>query len=334
MKVIIIGAGVMGLTLATELSARGVLVEIYERHSCIGEGACSWLAGGMLAPWCEAASTEKAVQYYGMNAYAWWKKNLPSTEHLFANGTLVLAQPRDQQELLRFSRRTENFSWLEQTEISVLEPDLSEGFQRALYFAEEGHLDPRVSLQMLAAKLIKQKVEIHFNSVVDPADFSQQIVVDCRGFSGKESWSQLRGVRGEMLIIKTAELTLQRPIRLLHPRFPLYIVPRANGHFMLGATMIENEQRNHISVRSMLELLGSAYAIHPAFAEAEIIEVGCDVRPALPDNLPKIVKEKNSWKLNGLYRHGFLLAPSVAVKTANAILDENYRLEQIHEYHG
>ena len=76
--------------------------------------------------------------------------------------------------------------------------------------------------------------------------------------------------------------------------------------------MIESERRGRVTARAAMELLNAAYALHPAFAEAEIVELGCDLRPAFPDNLPKITVEKNTIAVNGLYRHGFLLAPALA----------------------
>ena len=66
-------------------------------------------------------------------------------------------------------------------------------------------------------------------------------------------------------------MKLGRPVRMLHPRIPLYIVPRADGVFMIGATMIESADPTGVSVRSTLELLGAAYALHPAFGEAEVL---------------------------------------------------------------
>ena len=67
-----------------------------------------------------------------------------------------------------------------------------------------------------------------------------------------------------------------------------------------------------VTARSVLELLSAAYALHPAFGEAEIIETGADLRPAFPDNLPRIRREGRMIHVNGLYRHGFLLAPALA----------------------
>jgi glycine oxidase len=105
-------------------------------------------------------------------------------------------------------------------------------------------------------------------------------------------------------------------VRLLHPRHPLYVVPWGNGRFMIGATVVESEAAGPITVRSALELLGAAYALHPAFAEAEILDAGAGVRPAFPDNVPKIVVRGRTLYVNGLYRHGFLLAPVLAQQVA------------------
>jgi glycine oxidase len=124
----------------------------------------------------------------------------------------------------------------------------------------------------------------------------------------------LRGVKGEMIIVETDEVELSRPVRLVHPRWPLYVIPRGDGRFMLGATSIE-AQYSGVSVRSALELLGAAYAVHPAFAEARIVEFGSGLRPAYPDNLPRISIDKDKIAVNGLYRHGFLLAPALAELT-------------------
>ena len=133
------------------------------------------------------------------------------------------------------------------------------------------------------------------------------------------SLSGLRGVRGEMLYLATSEVSLSRPVRLLHPRIPLYIVPREPGRFMVGATMIETEEAGPISARSMMEFLNAAYALHPSFGEAQIIETGTGIRPAFPDNLPRVTESGNTLFINGAHRHGFLLSPAIARQAADII---------------
>ena len=85
--------------------------------------------------------------------------------------------------------------------------------------------------------------------------------------------------------------------------------------------MIESEDRGRVTARSLVELLNAAYALHPAFAEAEIVELGCDARPAFPDNLPRVRRQGERVLVNGLYRHGFLLAPALARRAAAVLLD-------------
>lgn len=315
--IIVIGAGVAGLTSALELAERGLGVEVVERSRALGEGSCSWMAGGMLAPWCERASTEPVVADWGAPSIAWWAGRFPETVR---QGSLVVAQPRDLPDLTRFAQRTERFDWLDADRIAQLEPDLSGRFRRALFFSGEAHLDPRRALAALAKRLEERGVAIRFGVELAPQDAQADIVVDCRGLAARDALPGLRGVRGEMVVVSAPDVSLQRPVRMLHPRIPLYIVPRGNGLFMIGATMIESERRGPVSVRSAVELLSAAYALHPGFGEAEIVELGADLRPAFADNLPDVRRSGHVLHANGLFRHGFLLAPALARRTAEAVL--------------
>jgi glycine oxidase len=81
---------------------------------------------------------------------------------------------------------------------------------------------------------------------------------------------------------------------------------------MLGATSIEREDGGPVTLRSALELLSAAYVLDPAFGEAEILTLGAGVRPAFPDNRPRIITSSGYIFVNGLYRHGFLLSPVMA----------------------
>jgi len=315
--IIVIGAGVAGLTCALELAERGLAVEVVERGRTLGEGSCSWMAGGMLAPWCERATTEPEVAEWGAPSIDWWAERFPETVR---KGSLVVAQPRDLPDLTRFAQRTERFDWLDAGRIADLEPDLSGRFRRALFFPDEAHLDPRRALAALAKHLQDRGVAIRFGVELAPQDACADIVVDCRGLAARDALPDLRGVRGEMVVVRAPDVSLQRPVRMLHPRIPLYIVPRGNGLFMIGATMIESERRGPVSVRSAVELLNAAFALHPAFGEAEIVELGADLRPAFADNLPDVRRSGQVLHANGLFRHGFLLAPALARRTAEAVL--------------
>ncbi len=269
----------------------------------------------MLAPWCERESAEELVVELGREALDYWPVVHPDTAR---RGSLVLASRRDEPDLARFTRRTSGHHSLDAVGIAALEPDLDGRFTRGLYFADEAHLDPRAALGSLADRLNRLGVPIRFGIEADEVSGP---VVDCRGLAARDRLPDLRGVKGEMLVVRCREVALQRPVRLLHPRFPLYVVPRAEHLFMIGATMIESDERRRVTARSVVELLNAAYALHPAFADAEIVELGCDARPAFPDNLPRIRRQGDRVLVNGLYRHGFLLAPAMARRAAAVLLD-------------
>lgn len=320
-EVTVIGAGVAGLTCAVELAERGVRVEILERGAHLGAACCSWYAGGMLAPWCELQSAEPLVARLGSESIAWWRQRFAGT---VINGSLVVAHGRDAGELRQFARRTERFEWLDGKAVNALEPDLTGRFGQALFFREEGHLDPRAALAALVRILRDREVPLHFGVDADPAALKHRLVIDCRGLAARGEVAGLRGVKGEMLLLRLPELSLHRPVRVLHPRIPVYVVPRGEGLFMVGATMIESDEPTRISARSMLELLSAAYALHPAFGEAQIMEIGTGVRPAFADNLPRIQRCGHRFHINGLYRHGFLLAPALAVRAAQVVLEDRF----------
>ncbi len=214
----------------------------------------------------------------GLMSLDWWERHVP---HVTRKGTLVVAPPRDAPELERFAERTQGWERVDEAGVAALEPDLAERFRRGLFYAREGHLDPRVAMAALCQRLIARGVEIKFAQAFD-GEAGGGVIVDCRGWSARESLPELRGVRGEMLLVRTREVRLSRPVRLLHPRIPLYIAPREDGLFMVGATMIESADRGGVTARSAMELLSAAFALHPAFGEAEIVEMSADIGRPTP----------------------------------------------------
>lgn len=318
MSITIVGAGVAGLVAATELSDRGMTVTVIDRHPSPGPHACSWLAGGMLAPWCERADAEEPVLRLGREAIGWWEKRASG---VVRGGSLVVAMSRDHGELDRFARRTTGHTAIGSDRLASLEPDLAGRVRRALFFQDEAHLDPRVAMTNLVERLIDRGVAVQYAPSPDNPPAMDGIVVDARGYAARDRLKDLRGVRGEMMLVRCRDLRLSRPVRLLHPRHPIYIVPRDRDRYMIGATQIESESRAAITARSAVELLNAAYALHPAFGEAEILETGADVRPAFADNLPRLRRRGKRYHLNGLFRHGFLLAPACARMLAETLSD-------------
>lgn len=313
-KIVIRGAGVVGLWQALTLARRGHAVTLCERSPVPFAHACSLYAGAMLAPNCEKESADIIVRELGLRGLALWREAYPGT---IANGTLVVALKRDRAELDRFGRMTEGHRRLSPTELETLEPALADRFAGALHYPEEGHLSPEPALHFLLEQAQAAGARLRLGEEEFPPD--ADVVIDCRGLAAKDELPTLRGVRGERIVVKSSEVSLSRPVRLLHPRFPLYVVPWGKGVYMIGATVIESEEIGPISLRSALDFLSAAYALDPGFAEAEIVLQGAGARPAFPDNRPRIMVSQRYIYVNGLYRHGFLLAPVMAELVANFI---------------
>ncbi|UWQ61531.1 FAD-dependent oxidoreductase [Leisingera caerulea] len=307
----IAGAGLAGLACAYELAQRGAAITVYEQGAMPGDSSVARFAGGMLAPWCERESAEEEVITLGSRAFDWWARVTP----VHRRGTLVVAPARDRAELTRFARRTSGHRGVNGPEIAELEPALAGRFAQGLFFEQEAHLDPRRALSDLSAKVQEMGVEIRYGAPA-PA----RVTLDCTGMAAP--LPGLRPVRGEMAILHCPELEISRTLRLLHPRMPLYLVPRGDGYFMIGGTMIESSSDRAITLRSLSDLLSAAFALHPAFAEASVAETGAGLRPAFPDNLPRLTEQGGTLHVNGLYRHGFLLAPAMAEAAARHLLQE------------
>jgi len=311
----IIGAGIAGAWHALLLAQAGHAVTLHERSDESLMRATSHWAGGMLAPYCESEVSEPVISRLGLASLELWRRELPETPF---NGSLVVAHARDRADYERFARRTTCYQRLDAAQLAELEPSLEGRFREGLFYPAEGHVEPRRVLPKLHQRILEAGGTIHFNSDISRDDLDG-LVIDCRGLEARDVEPELRGVKGEMILIETDEVSLARPVRLMHPRWPLYVIPRENNLFMLGATSLEAEDSG-VSLRSALELLGAAYAVHPAFGEARILEFGSGLRPAYPDNLPRItVKGESEIRVNGLYRHGFLIAPGLAQATLNYV---------------
>jgi glycine oxidase len=328
-RVDVIGAGITGLWQALTLAERGHEVRLLERSAAPFAEAASRLGGAMLAPYCEAEAAPPIVRDLGLRAMTIWQDKLDCVEQ---TGTLVVAQPRDRAELNRFARETEAHEQADSARIAELEPALEERFRTGLFYPHEAYVPPNRSLEALLAALKAAGVETHFG--VADLHGGADITIDCRGLAAREDLPGLRGVRGEMALVETTEIALHRPVRLLHPRFPLYVVPWGGDTYMIGATVLESDDRGPVTLRSGLDLLGLAYALHPAFGQARIVQLPADVRPAFSDNVPRIIVRESRIYVNGMYRHGYLTAPALAEMTANYLDGRRPNSEIIVEDHG
>jgi glycine oxidase len=318
-EITVAGAGILGLWQALTLARAGHSVRLIDRNRDPSSASASSHAGAMLAPWCESESAPGLVRDFGIEGLELWRARYPG---VIERGSLVVAAPRDRADLIHFSRLTEGYKELGRREIAELEPDLDGQFSAALYYPGEGHVVTPEALDVLQNEIKAAGASIHLGRDLDDSDRGG-IFIDCRGWASRDQLKDLRGVRGERLVIRSREVKLSRPVRLVHPRHPLYIVPWNEDRFLVGATMIESDDPGPVSVRSALDLLGMAYAIHPAFGEAEILELSAGIRPAFPDNVPRARKSADgrTFMVNGAYRHGFLLAPVLAKAVADHLED-------------
>ena len=319
----VVGGGLVGRLLAWRAARSGLRVALYDAASSRGEESAAWAAAGMIAPTTEAIDADVQIASmgnYSIKLWPQWLAELPIPVFYRNTGTLLLWHSQDAGEAAHAqsmfaSRQAQScVKCLESSQIAEVEPELGTRFSQALYVPGEAQIDNRDFLKAVGLALEEAGVECHWEAALKDGNLPDSgIVVDCRGMGAKCDLRNLRGVRGEIVRLQAPEMELNHMLRLLHPRYPVYIVPRADGKLIVGATTIESEDRSPASVRGVLELLTSAYSILPALAEARILEFNTQVRPALPNNLPAIQfdREQKVLRINGLYRHGFLLTPTI-----------------------
>ncbi|MGE0347946.1 FAD-dependent oxidoreductase [Hydrogenophaga sp.] len=325
---VVLGAGLMGRLLACALARRGLRVEVFDAGGPEAEHAAARVAAAMLAPLAESAVTELNVVRMGQHALARWPQLLATLERpvfFQQQGTLVLWHRQDAAEAERLAGQLARTSAalptlapaqrLDGRAITAIEPALADRFVQGLYLPQEGQLDNRELLAALAHQMQVLGVDLHWHTPSTPAEVDPgpgTWLFDCRGLGAQPQWNALRGVRGEVARVHAPGVSLSRPTRLVHPRYPLYIAPKPEGLFVIGATEIESDDLSPASVRSALELLSAAYTVHPGFGEARIVELGVQLRPTLPDNLPALrLTAPRRMAINGLYRHGFMIAPAL-----------------------
>lgn len=332
----VVGGGLIGRMLAWRASRAGLDVALYDAAGRLGEGAAAWAAAGMVTPAAEAVDADAETVAMGRRSLTLWPQWLAELPHpVFYRdvGTLLFWHHNDAGEahrfeaLLRVRDAEAELQRVDRARLGELEPALNLRFHQALYLPGEAQIDNRELLKVVADVLDELKVQSHWNTMVSDATLPDAgVVVDCRGMGAKQDWPQLRGVRGEVARVYAPDIELNHMLRLLHPRYAVYVAPRAEGRLVLGATSIESDDRSEVSVRGALELLSAAYSMLPALAEARILEFNTQVRPTLPDNRPALTydRKRRILRINGLYRHGFLLSPAV-VEEVLALLSANER---------
>ncbi|MBA0083746.1 MAG: glycine oxidase ThiO, partial [Acidobacteria bacterium Pan2503] len=319
----VVGGGLLGRCLAWRASRADAHVALYDAGTREGKNSAAWAAAGMITPTVEAVDSDPQIASmgrHGLRLWPQWLAELPLPVFYRDNGSLLLWHHEDAPEAARVQRMLSSrqsqacVKHLKNSQVAEVEPTLGTRFPEALYIPGEAQVDNRALLTAVAIALEEAGAECHWETRIEDDTLPDAaIVVDCRGMGAKSNWPTLRGVRGEIVRLHAPEIDLHHMLRLLHPRYPVYIVPRAEGRLVIGATSIEADDLSPVSVRGALELLTAAYSVLPALAEARILEFNTQVRPTLPDNLPALRFDSGRKVLfvNGLYRHGFLLTPTV-----------------------
>src|SRR5215471_6186665 len=166
-SVTIIGAGIAGAWQALLFAQAGHDVTLHEQSDASLMLSTSHWAGGMLAPYCESESAEPVISRLGLRSLDLWRRELPDTPF---NGSLVVAHARERADFERFAKMTSNHRRLDAAGLAALEPSLEGRFREALFFADEGHVEPRRVLPKLHEKIIAAGGTIRFNSDVSASD--------------------------------------------------------------------------------------------------------------------------------------------------------------------
>jgi len=337
MNIGIAGVGLVGRVLALNLLRLGHTLTLFDEDTAYGDNAAGMTAAGMLAVFAELESAESVIFDHGNRSIALWPDLLEQIGILDAyqqKGSIITAHPQDYSELDHFIatlkskvKEASAIELLDRRALTQLEPDL-EQHTKAFFIPQEGQVDAQQFMKVSSDYLLSHKDVTWYQEtkVLDISSGAISLgnkvknfdwVFDTRGLGAQDKIDDLRGVRGEVLWLDAPEVNITRPTRMLHPRYKIYIVPRANNRYVIGATEIESEDKSPVSVRSTLELLSAVYSMHSGFAEARIVKMLTNCRPTLRDNLPRIEQTEKLTRINGLYRHGYLLAPAIVEKSLN-----------------
>jgi glycine oxidase len=331
MKIAIAGAGLLGRLLALQLARAGHAVHVFDpAPHAEARGAAGWTAAGMLSPVAELECADANVFRLGLRSMALWPQllaQLPMAVECRFDGSLLLAHRGDEGAARRvlevLERKLPSIGAphrpapLAIEQLRALEPAVH-GPAHAWLLPGEGRIHTVQAMQALAAGA--PQVHWHWGSTVETTGpgalraggttHACDWVFDVRG-TGARPQLAVRGVRGEIFWLQAPGLALTRPLRLLHPRHRVYLVPRAPDLVVVGASEIESEDRSPVSLRSTVELLAAAHSVVPELAEARIVHSETNLRPALPDNLPLLATQPGLTCINGLFRHGWLIAPAL-----------------------
>ncbi len=356
---VFVGAGVVGLASAWSCVRRGAAVCVLERdHPAAG---ATGVAAGMLAPVGEASWGEEGLLTLNRDSLDLWPRFAEALEwdadlqvQFSPRGALHVALDRDEAENLR--RRYEfhrslglESEWLPARGCRVLEPGLATAVRGGAHVPSEASVDPRRLTAALLSALDRRAVPVHSGAEVvatdsleggwrvraaDGRSFGARVVVLCAGsWSGRCDWvpeesrPPVRPVKGEILSLRgpAADPVCERIVAGER----VYMVPRADGRLIVGATMDERGFDLAVTAGGVHELLREAYRLIPEIAELELLETGAGLRPGTPDNAPLIGWSATEGLLiaTGHHRNGVLQAPITAESVAALLAGEKPRAD-------
>ena len=341
---VVIGGGIIGLSIAWRAAQRGMRVAVLERGR--PGGATSWVAAGMLAPISEAVLSERALLSLGLASAGCYPAFVEELESASGGpcgylrcGTLLGARDADEAEALEreLALRTKLgllARRLRASEARALEPALAPTFRLALEIPDDHAIDPR-SLTAALAKAVenaggelRERTSATTVSISDGrvlgvvADgellLADHVVIAAGCWSGAlggipdHARVPIHPVKGQILELRdpTGPGLLTRVLRMRGG----YVVPRGDGRYVLGATMEERGFDTTVTAGACFELLRDAIELLPGIGELVLAGLSAGLRPVTPDNLPAIGESTVAglhWAA-GHYRHGVLQAPITA----------------------
>jgi glycine oxidase len=323
--VVVVGAGVIGLACAWRCAQAGMRVLVLERSGSPGDGA-SGAAAGMLAPVTEAEFGEEALLRLNLAGATLWPAfaaELSERSGLDtgyrASGALVAAADRDDAEELRrlFAFQQSlglDVRWLGGRECRRLEPRLSPRVPGGILSAQDRQVEPRAVVRALRAAFEAAGGELRCGVDVDAAEIGAPHVVLAAG-----CWSgaPVRPVKGQILRLRGGPLS-ERLVRTLR----CYVVSRAGGEVVVGATVEERGFDTTVTAEGVFGLLEAAREVLPDVGELEFVEAAARLRPGTPDNAPLIGTRDGLIWATGHHRNGVLLAPITAQAVAAMVAGE------------
>ena len=342
--VAVIGGGVNGLSTAWQLSRSGHRVTVFERDQ-FGQAA-SFAGAGMLAPQAEAKFEEEALMKLGQLSLSWYPRFLSELAADDAAvpafnqcGTMLIGISRDDTaQLKRLFQFRENLNlkvkWLTGSEARNQVPELSPRVTAGMWLPDDAEIDNHQLIKALVSALkarnqtlfegcpahsIQKDQSGHWAVYADnelPTWFDKVVIASGAWSNAFQIESEkglnmgLRPVKGELVALtQTPALTLRTMVRT--PR--AYMVPKADGSLLIGATSYEKGYEHWPSAGGVKDLLQFGYEALPASYELPLKDVRVGLRPAAQDNSPVIGEtEPGLYWATGHYRHGFLLAPLTA----------------------